>query len=69
MTRLFPVFLLILLTSACGNKANPKLAKYSDRQIESMTNACAEAESPSRMKVLACENYMKECKFRGLACR
>ncbi|MCP4410974.1 MAG: hypothetical protein GY808_00135 [Gammaproteobacteria bacterium] len=68
MKQVIFLFLCALMISACGDRRNPKLEKYSDSWIENEVKNCAKLANPSRIKALACDNYKRECAARNLNC-
>ena len=68
MNRTIYLILCVILITACGDKRNPKLKKYSDDWINKEVKRCDTLANPSRIKALACNNYKKECTARSLSC-
>ncbi len=68
MKRILLISFCILIISACGDRRNPKLEKYSDSWIKKEVKRCDTLANPSRIKALACNNYKRECKARNLNC-
>ncbi len=68
MKQLIFLLMCIIMLSACGDRRNPKLEKYSDTWIKNEVKRCDTLASPSRIKALACSNYKRECSARNLNC-
>lgn len=53
----------LLLLAGCDMFAGPS-ADIPDRELRSKWRECKQIKNPSRTKVLACENYERECDRR-----
>jgi len=60
MTKLLPLFAIVLLTS-CGQS---EMSLLSDSDLRSELSQCANNTNPSRRKAIACGNYTRECEKR-----
>lgn len=63
MTRLIGVLLFAALLAGCDGWGN-KSAKIPDMELREKWRTCKKVEKPSRIMVLACENYERECAKR-----
>ncbi len=64
-TRLLLLLFVLFLSIGCGGGG--KAAKIPDSELRSKARECKTFENPSRIKVMACENYVRECARRKKA--
>lgn len=62
VTKISVLSLVLLLIAGCGGGG--KAAGIPDRELRAKWQDCQGFENPSRIKVMACENYERECARR-----
>ena len=59
------IAILLVVTGLYGCDGGGDAAAFSDDELREKVETCQTAVNPSRTKVLACENYQRECQRRA----